>query len=97
MGEEIKVNHGDMANIIDTLSNGVKKMDGELSSLENRINKLKAEFTGEAANAYAEAQAKWDRAVAEIQQALAQSAAFVGQSQQDMHDADKRGAAGFGG
>ncbi|GGR60214.1 WXG100 family type VII secretion target [Nocardioides luteus] len=97
MGEEIVVNHGDMANIIDTLSNGVKKMDGELSNLENRINKLKSEFTGEAANAYAQAQAKWDRAVAEIQQSLAQSAAFVGQSQQDMQNADRRGAAGFGG
>lgn len=97
MGEEIVVNHGAMGSIVDVLLKGVREMDNELDALEKHILGLQENFTGEAANAYNQAQAKWNQTIRELGGALDRSSKFVNESQAQMHDADKRGAGGFGG
>lgn len=97
MGEEIVVNHGKMGSITDVLLKGVADMDRELDELERHILGLQENFTGEAANAYNQAQAKWNGTIRELGGALDRSSKFVNESQARMHDADMRGAGGFGG
>lgn len=97
MGEEIVVNHGAMGSIVDVLLKGVKEMDGALDELERYILNLQENFTGEAANAYNQAQAKWNGTIRELGGALDRSSRFVNESQARMRDADMRGAGGFGG
>ena len=97
MSEEIVVNHGQMGNIADILLKGVAEMDRELDGLESQILKLQQDFTGEAANAYNQAQARWNASIRELAFSLDKSSKFVNESQALMGDADRRGAAGLGG
>ena len=97
MGEEIVVNHGKMGSITDILLKGVSEMDRELDELERHILGLQENFTGEAANAYNQAQAKWNQSIRELAFSLDRSSKFVNESQSLMGDADRRGAGGFGG
>ena len=97
MGEEIIVNHGKMGSITDILMKGVADMDRELDELERHILGLQENFTGEAANAYNQAQAKWNQSIRELAMALDRGSKFVNEANSNMHDADRRGAAGFGG
>ena len=53
-------------------------------------------FTREAATAYSEAQAKWDKAAAELNTVLATIANTVSQSNDRMSDVNRRAAASWG-
>ena len=97
MGEEIVVNHGKMASITDVLLKGVADMDRELDELEKHILGLQENFTGQSADAYNRAQAKWNQSIRELGMALDRGSKFVDEANADMHRADQRGAAGFGG
>jgi WXG100 family type VII secretion target len=97
MGEEILVNHGKMGSIADVLMKGVSEMDRELDELERHILGLQENFTGQAADAYNRAQAKWNQSIKELALALDRGSKFVNEAQSRMHEADMRGAGGFGG
>lgn len=97
MGEEIVVNHGKMEAITDILLKGTADLDTALDDLEKYILGLQENFTGQAATAYNQAQAKWNQSIRELGFTLDRSSKFVNEANADMHRADQRGAAGLGG
>ena len=89
------VNHGGLNEVTDQLGQAVKQIDNRLNDLEKDLAPLQSEWSGEAQAAYHQAKAKWDQAIAEMQQLLNDTSNTVAQSNQDYQSADKRGANSF--
>jgi WXG100 family type VII secretion target len=97
MSDGIFVNHASVEQVAADLANGVKKIEERLDRLENELKPLQSDWEGNAQQAYYQAKAKWDQAINEMKDLLAQTSTAVQQSNQEYQAADKRGAAAFGG
>jgi WXG100 family type VII secretion target len=89
------VNHGGLNEVTDHLYKMVKDIDDRMNNLERDLAPLQSEWSGNAQNAYTDAKRKWDTAIAEMMQLLNETGSTVGQSNQDYHAADMRGANSF--
>ena len=89
------VNHGGLDQASQDLYSAVKAIDDRMNRLENELNPLKSDWEGNAQLAYQQAKTKWDTAIAEMMQLLNDTGTTVGQSNQDYHSADLRGANSF--
>jgi len=89
------VNHGSLDQASQDLYNAVKAIDDRMNRLEGELNPLQSDWAGNAQAAYAQAKSKWDTAIAEMMQLLNDTSTTVGQSNQDYHSADLRGANQF--
>lgn len=91
----IRVNHAGLDQAANDLASGVKAIDNRLNQLEQELAPLKSDWTGNAQGAYQQAKGKWDTAINEMKQLLAETSTTVQQSNADYQAADKRGAAAF--
>ncbi len=66
-----------------------------MNRLERDLSPLQSDWSGNAQAAYIDAKRKWDTAIAEMMQLLNDTGTTVGQSNQDYHSADMRGANSF--
>lgn len=66
-----------------------------LNTLEDDLKPLASDWTGAAKEAYAEAKATWDRAIADMITLLNQAGKNVDTSNQEYKAADARGASRF--
>jgi early secretory antigenic target protein ESAT-6 len=89
------VNHGGLNEVTDHLYKMVKDIDDRMNNLESDLAPLQSEWSGNAQGAYVQAKAKWDTAIAEMMQLLGDTGNTVGQSNQEYHSADLRGANSF--
>jgi WXG100 family type VII secretion target len=89
------VNHGGLNEVTDHLYQAVKNIDTRMHNLERDLAPLQSEWSGNAQAAYNQAKTKWDTAIAEMMQLLNDTGTTVGQSNQDYHAADMRGANSF--
>ena len=89
------VNHGGLNEMTDQLYKMVKDIDDRMNNLERDLMPLQGEWSGNAQSAYIQAKTKWDTAIAEMMQLLNDTGTTVGQSNQDYHSADMRGANSF--
>jgi len=89
------VNHGGLQEVTDHLYKMVKDIDDRMNTLERDLAPLQAEWSGEAQLAYINSKNKWDTAILEMQTLLNDTGTTVGQSNQDYHSADMRGANSF--
>ena len=89
------VNHGGLQEVTDHLYKMVKDIDDRMNNLERDLAPLQSEWSGNAQTAYTQAKTKWDTAIAEMMQLLNDTGSTVGQSNQDYHSADLRGANSF--
>ena len=89
------VNHGGLNEVTDHLYKMVKDIDDRMNRLEGDLAPLQSEWSGNAQAAYTQAKAKWDTAIAEMMQLLNETSNTVGQSNQEYHSADLRGAHSF--
>jgi len=89
------VNHQGLNEVTDHLYQAVKNIDNRMNSLESDLAPLQSEWSGNAQAAYTQAKAKWDTAIAEMMQLLNDTSTTVGQSNQEYHSADMRGANSF--
>ena len=89
------VNHGGLNEVGDHLYKMVKDIDNRMNTLESDLAPLQSEWSGNAQTAYIQAKTKWDTAIAEMMQLLNDTGSTVGQSNQDYHSADLRGANSF--
>jgi len=89
------VNHGGLNEVGDHLYKMVKDIDDRMNNLERDLAPLQSEWSGNAQAAYNQAKTKWDTAIAEMMQLLSDTSTTVGQSNQDYHAADMRGANSF--
>jgi len=89
------VNHGGLNEVTDHLHKMVKDIDDRMNNLERDLAPLQSDWSGNAQAAYTQAKAKWDTAISEMMQLLNDTGTTVGQSNQDYHSADLRGAHSF--
>jgi len=89
------VNHQGLNEVGDHLYKMVKDIDDRMNRLESDLAPLQSEWSGNAQAAYNQAKTKWDTAIAEMMQLLNDTGTTVGQSNQDYHAADLRGANSF--
>lgn len=97
MSGELRVDHGSLEAAAADLSSGVRAIDERLDRLDADLRPLHADWTGEAQQAYAVAQAAWTQAMRDMRSLLAQAAVDVAESNSSYLEADRRGARGFGG
>ncbi|AKE38390.1 ESAT-6-like protein [Corynebacterium camporealensis] len=72
------------------------RINGLLGDLKATINPMVSTWEGESAAAYAQAQAKWDNAAAELNTVLATISNTVSQGNDAMSDVNRRAAASWG-
>ncbi|HEX5089619.1 MAG TPA: WXG100 family type VII secretion target [Nocardioides sp.] len=89
------VNHGGLDEVGQHLYKMVKDIDNRMNDLERDLAPLQSDWSGNAQMAYNQAKTKWDTAIAEMMQLLNDTSTTVGQSNQDYHAADVRGANQF--
>jgi early secretory antigenic target protein ESAT-6 len=93
----LAVSFGGLDGISGEIAAGVSKLEGRLNRLEQDLNPLKADWTGEAAAAYQQAKAKWDAAIADLKATLAQTGHAVTDSSADYKSTETKNASAFGG
>ena len=97
MTGELRVDHGSLDAAAADLSAAVRAIDQRLGRLGDDLRPMHGDWTGEAQQAYALAQATWTRVMGEMRGILAQAAVDVAASNDSYLAADRRGARGFGG
>lgn len=95
MGDGIRINYAALDQAAGDLGQASKDISSRLDALEQELNPLRNDWTGQAQNAYLQAKADWDRQMNELNAILAQASQTVSTSNQDYATADKRGAAQF--
>jgi early secretory antigenic target protein ESAT-6 len=91
----LRVNHAGLDTAAQDLATTVKEIDDRLNRLESELAPLRSDWTGNAQTAYVAAKAKWDAAIQEMKEMLAQTSQSVTQSNAEYRAADMRGAAAF--
>ena len=91
----LRVNHAGLDTAAEDLATTVKRIDDRLNRLESELAPLRSDWSGNAQQAYIVAKSKWDTAMNEMKDLLAQTSATVHQSNADYKAADARGAASF--
>ena len=91
----LRVNHAGLDTAAEDMYRTVKDIDDRLNRLEQELAPLRSDWTGNAQQAYQTAKAKWDGAIQEMRDLLADTSAQVHQSNAEYKAADQRGAAAF--
>jgi 6 kDa early secretory antigenic target len=95
--EGLRVDHDGLDAAAADLFATVQEIDDRLNRLEDELTPLRADWVGNAQQAYASAKSRWDAAIAEMKELLGQTSQAVHQSNEEYRAADRRGAASFGG
>jgi len=91
----LRVNHAGLDTAAQDLMTAVKAIDDRMNRLESELAPLRSDWTGNAQTSYQSAKAKWDTAIQEMKDLLAQTSTTVNQSNAEYRAADQRGAASF--
>lgn len=91
----IKVEHGKLDQGSADVMAAAKDIQSRLDTLEDELKPLASDWTGAAKEAYREAKATWDKAIADMIALLEQASVNVDTSNQEYKAADARGAGRF--
>ncbi len=91
----IKVEHGKLDQGSADVMAAAKDIQTRLDTLEDELKPLASDWTGAAKEAYREAKATWDKAIADMIVLLQQASSNVDTSNQEYKAADSRGANRF--
>jgi early secretory antigenic target protein ESAT-6 len=91
----LRVNHAGLDAAAQDLATTVKQIDERLNRLESELAPLRSDWTGSAQQSYQVAKTKWDTAMQDMKNLLADTSTTVHQSNADYRAADQRGAASF--
>ncbi|UUZ60911.1 WXG100 family type VII secretion target [Nocardioides sp. B-3] len=91
----IKVEHGKLDTGSADVMAAAKEIQARLDTLEDELKPLASDWTGAAKEAYREAKATWDKAIADMIVLLQQASANVDTSNREYKAADARGAGRF--
>lgn len=98
MHDGISVHHGGLDEGAAGLARGVRAIEDRLQRLDADLRELQGYgWSGQAQQAYLHAKAQWDRAVHDLKHLLARTSVAVATANQEYREADRRGAALFGG
>ena len=93
----IRVSHEGLDRAADGFHAAVRRIDERLDRLEGELAPLRADWTGEAQQAYEGARQRWEQAMREMRDVLDATGRGVVESNGAYRAADLRGAAAFGG
>jgi 6 kDa early secretory antigenic target len=91
----LKVNHAGLDQAADDLIGIVNRIDARMHDLERELNPLRANWIGDAQQAYTAAKARWDTAITEMRDLLRSTSQQVVQSNAEYRAADTRRARAF--
>ncbi|PUA82890.1 WXG100 family type VII secretion target [Nocardioides currus] len=91
----INVQHGKLDQGSADVLTAAKDIQTRLDTLEDELKPLASDWTGAAKEAYREAKATWDKAIADMIALLEQASVNVDTSNQEYKAADARGAGRF--
>jgi early secretory antigenic target protein ESAT-6 len=91
----LKVNHAGLDQAADDLMGIVNKIDARMQHLERELNPLRANWVGDAQQAYPVAKQRWDGAIHDMRELLHSTSTQVTQSNAEYRAADQRGARAF--
>jgi WXG100 family type VII secretion target len=92
----LMVDHAGLDRTADDLTAAVQAIGDRLERLAQELDPLRSSWVGEAQTAYVAAKQRWDGAVLELRDILAQTARQVRESNAAYRVADARGARLFG-
>lgn len=93
---ELKVNFGGLDTAAADIMGSANQIEGRLDTLESELAPLRADWTGEAAESYQAAKAKWDSGMADMKQLLADIGNAVTQSNSDYKSTESANASRWG-
>lgn len=96
MSDGLRVDHAALEAAAQDLRVTVAAIGDRLHRLHQELAPLRADWTGQAQEAYLAAQGTWDAALEEMRLLLEQTSHAVQRSNEDYRAADLRGAAAFG-
>ena len=91
----IRVNHGSLETAAADMLQSVRDIDDRMNRLEQELEPLRSQWTGNAQQSYTVAKARWDTAIEEMSNLLNQSQSTVTNSNTEYMAADRRGAGRF--
>lgn len=95
MNDNLYVDHSSLDSIVSDLKAAVNAIESRMGELEKDLNPLQEQWIGSAKDQYQISKAKWDQAINEMQQLLADTAMTVDSSNTEYIAADNRGAKSF--
>lgn len=93
--QSMSVNPAQVSALAGQIRNGSNNIKSTLDGLESEVNKLKGAWSGEALEAYNQAQRKWTASIGEMQQLLTQIADKTEQISQQYTQTDSSAANRF--
>ena len=93
--QSMSVNPAQVSALAGQIRTGSNNIKSTLENLESEVNKLKGAWSGEALEAYNQAQQKWTASVNEMQQLLTQIAGKTEEISQQYTSTDKSAAGRF--
>jgi early secretory antigenic target protein ESAT-6 len=91
----LRVVHAGLDRAADELTGVVTAIDARLQRLDEDLQPLRTAWIGDAQQAYAAAKQRWDSAITEMRDLLAQTSRQVGVANAAYRAADVRGARSF--
>lgn len=95
-GGELKVNFGGLEAAAGDIQNSANQIQGRLDELGSQLAPLRADWTGAASEAYQQAKTKWDSAMADMRNLLAEIGSQVSSSNSDYQATENRNASRWG-
>ena len=92
----IKYQFGAIAGAAADINSTSGRINGLLGDLKATLQPMVSSWEGDSAAAYNAAQAKWDKAAAELNTVLATISTTVSQGNDNMSDVNRRAAASWG-
>lgn len=96
-GTGLTVDHGSLEATAQDLVAGARAIEGRLDRLEQELQPLRSEWSGNAQEAYIRAKAVWDQEMTQMIQLLQQTSNSVTNANAEYRAADNRGANRFPG
>jgi 6 kDa early secretory antigenic target len=93
--QSMSVNPAQVSALAGQIRTGSNNIKSTLENLESQVNKLKGAWSGEALEAYNQAQVKWTASVTEMQQLLTQIAGKTEEISQQYTQTDNSAAGRF--
>lgn len=95
-GDSIKVTFGAVSNLASSIDSQVHQIEDQLDTLRNSINKLAAEWTGGAQDAFHAVQANWNSSAEDLQQVLNRIATAVHTAHDSYQSTEQKNTAVWG-
>lgn len=93
---QIKYQFGAIASAAADINSTSARINGLLADLKSQLQPMISTWEGESAVAYQQAQDKWDRAAADLNEVLATISRTVADGNDRMSDINRRAAASWG-